>query len=382
VYELAGLPGLALLVPVAVVVIMASVFAACRRRSSILISCLVSAVTFLAMSGSISLRPHLVSFALLPLVVSAWMTSAEDLRPRWWLVPLTWAWACSHGFWIVGWSVGVFAVVGVGLSGVRGRALLRLAAVPLASLAAAAFTPTGPELLLAPARVNTITSFIAEWQPPALGDPQTIACLALVGVGIAVWLRKPERIPWPTLVLLGMSALLAVAYARTLPLSAAISAPLAAQALQTVVPVAREVGSRLEIAAVAFMGGAAVLACALLAPGLAGTPAYVPEGLNPQLSALPAKSVVCNDYGLGGWLLWRHPHLRPMIDGRSEAYEPEHIADYLLFQSARPGWERISDDLACSVALVATDSAIALALEKQAGWRPVATDRGFVLLSR
>ena len=52
-------------------------------------------------------RPQLVSIALAAVVTAAWLCSARDLRARWWLVPVTWVWACSHGLWFVGPLVGL-----------------------------------------------------------------------------------------------------------------------------------------------------------------------------------------------------------------------------------------------------------------------------------
>ena len=96
------------------------------------------------MSGSLSLRPH--AGVLRPGHGHHGRLAGDASRraARWWLVPLTWVWACSHGMWFVGVVIGLVALVGLFPDGtVRGRAWLRLALVPLGSLAAAALTPVG-----------------------------------------------------------------------------------------------------------------------------------------------------------------------------------------------------------------------------------------------
>ena len=62
-------------------------------------------------SLSLTPRPHLVSFLFLAITLHAWLGTARDLRPRWWLIALGWVWACSHGMWLLGPMVGL-AVIG------------------------------------------------------------------------------------------------------------------------------------------------------------------------------------------------------------------------------------------------------------------------------
>ena len=57
-------------------------------------------------------------------------------------------------------------------------------------------------------------------------------------------------------------------------------------------------------------------------------PAEVP--LRIQLvrsTALPAGTVVFNDYQLGGWMLWEHPTLDPVIDGRADVYDGQPLRE-------------------------------------------------------
>ena len=113
--QLLGLAGVAWLHSLAVAILALALWVACRRRASLLISAVVMAVTAIAMSGSLTPRPHLVTFILTVVSVDAWLRSARDGRARWWLVPLTWVWACSHGMWFIGIVIGVVTLLGLAL---------------------------------------------------------------------------------------------------------------------------------------------------------------------------------------------------------------------------------------------------------------------------
>ena len=65
--------------------------------------------------GNLSARPQMISFLMVAVTVAAWLRTAEDGRLRWWLVPMTWVWAMSHGMWSLGIVIGVVAVVGLAL---------------------------------------------------------------------------------------------------------------------------------------------------------------------------------------------------------------------------------------------------------------------------
>lgn len=67
--------------------------------------------------------------------------------------------------------------------------------------------------------------------------------------------------------------------------------------------------------------------------GNAGTRADWPS--NEDLFRLPIGTVMCNDHVHGGWLMFRHPGLRPTMDTRVELYTVQHITSYLRFIAAK-----------------------------------------------
>ena len=92
-------------------------------------------------------------------------------------------------------------------------------------------------------------------------------------------------------------------------------------------------------------------------------PAWGANDLDAPLAALPQGTVVCNDYGVGGWLIWRHPNVRPTIDGRVEVYATGHVKEHIDFERAAPGWQAYVRRTGCTYALLTKDQPVVEALD-------------------
>ena len=90
--------------------------------------------------------------------------------------------------------------------------------------------------------------------------------------------------------------------------------------------------------------------------------------------------MVCNDYGSGGWLIWKHPNVRPAIDGRTEIYPSPTSRSYMSFQNAAPGWDAYLRKTGCRTALVPSDLPVAEALVRQTHWTVAARGSTYLLL--
>jgi len=379
--HLFGLPGVVWLFCAGLVLITAVLYLVCRGEADILAAAVATFVAFFGMSATLTPRPQLVSFILLLIVTSAWLRTARDLRPRWWLIPVSWLWACSHGMWFTGIAVGAAVIVGLVLDRrARGVTALKLIAIPVSGLLVAAMTPIGPRLLLSPFTVGGITQYITEWAPPSIHDLSPAATAVMIAVVAIAWARG-HQVAWTQIALLMLATCWALVSARTVTLAAAMAAPLLAGALQSLAPdTAEGVGWRERGVLVA--GVVACLATvALLLPGSMGTPANVPNALNASLDRLPPHTIVFNDSTLGGWLLWRHPTLEPVIDGRTEAFPKSHFKSYIRTSQVRPGWERFLQTTSSKYALVEEDSPLAAALDERLHWRSLGRDAGYVLLT-
>lgn len=379
--QLLGLPGVAWLLPLGGAVIGLALWRATRARASLLASAGVTSVALVAMSQSLSLRPHLLSFAFAAAFTAAWLRSAVDGRPRWWLIPVTWVWACTHGMWFFGVVIGVVALLGIALDrAAPPRQWLRLALVPLGSLAAAALTPTGPSLLLSPFAVNETTQYIEEWMPPSVRQPAFLAFLLLAGTIVLVWARRQHRARWTNILLVGLAIGLALLYSRTVAVGAAVIAPVAAATIQGLLPRDREPVTRREIGLTLGLTALGLLVAALVLPTRAAVPTWGANDLDVPLAALPQDTVVCNDYGVGGWLIWRHPNVRPTIDGRTEIYDAGHVTEHVDFERVAPGWQAYLRKTSCTYALLTEDQPVVEALVEQERWTVVQRGSEYILL--
>ena len=378
-----GLAGVAWLLCLGSLLVGLAVMASARRRSSPLVAALVTAVAFVAMSGSLSPRPQLVTFAFAAITTSAWLLTREDLRIRWWLVPLTWLWACSHGMWFFGPVLGAIVILGLlAERRVSIGAAVRLALVPLLSVGVAALTPVGPRLFTSPFQVGEVTSLISEWQPAGLGDVGLLACLVLVGVVVFTQARRWTR-DWVAVFLTLFALVLALSWGRTIAVAAVVLAPLVAQAVHEMMgqpPTVR--ATRRESWASGVAGILALGLVLLLAPGVAGEPGRGPSALDAPLAHLPTGTVVCNDQADGGWLMLRHPRLKPTMDTRVELYSVERIRHYLAFVSGADGQQTYVNEVRCAYAVLPNDARVVGRLTSEVGWVRVAEAGGYIMLGR
>lgn len=379
--DMGGLPAVAWVFTVALVILVLLVHRTARHVADAVPAAFTTGLTILAMSASLSPRPHMATYLLLCMTLLAWLRTIEDLRPRWWLVPLTWLWAMSHGMWFVGPVVGLAVVSGLLLDRrVHPSGVLRLAAVPIGSVLVAALTPVGPALLQAPFAVAGVGAFITEWQPPSFREPgPAVAALMVAAVAVS-WSRSTRRVPWTEVTLLMLAAAWILLATRTVALGALIVSPLLAAALQNALRRDAQDAPRAEFRA--LQGIAAVIACVTLfiVPTTASQARNVPSALSGDLNALPAGSVVYNDYKLGGWLRWRHPDLEPVVDGMTEAYSVQHLKDFGRVQAVAADWQDTFDHWQPAAAMVLDRSPVATALVDERGWTVVAKDGEYVLL--
>jgi hypothetical protein len=382
VFALMGLPGIVWMRYVGVLAVLTAVLWVTRHIADEVpaLSCALGALA--GASLGLTERPQLLGFVFLAVAIGAWWRSAEDLRPRWWLIPMTWFWASSHGLWIVGAGVGACILVGLAID----RRLTRhtaaqLGSLWLASLGVAGLTPLGPQLLALPFQVSgNVRAFVGEWQPTQATNPIAMITLAMIGCVLLLWIRSVSAPPAWQIALAALAGLSTLAMTRTIAVGALLAAPLLAHALQSHRGEPVTLPSR-RVATTWFATMLCLAALAIpVAMAVGQTTDTVPAKLTSQLKALPPGTVVL-DYGdLSGWLMWIAPQCRPVIDLRSEVYDAGYHIRYARAMQVLPGWDRFVQTSAASYALVQNDSAIAEALRSREGWTEVGVDNGYVLL--
>ena len=381
-YGWLGVPALAWMLGACVLGLVGTMLIAARRLADVVPAVIAVLAGLVVAAGSLSQRPQAISFVFVMVTVIAWWRTASDLRPRWWLVPLTWVWACLHGFWLFGPVVGAAMTVGFLLDHrLDRRGFLRLSGLVGASVLAAGLTPVGPRLLTLPFQVRSAAArWVQEWQPSDTHAAATITALVMISGVVLIWLRRPEPPPWWQIGQLALALVLSLAYARLLSVAACLLVPLLADALQSRHPHPAVVASRGERKLWAGLFVAGAVTTAALAPVFAGEPHGVPVKLSRQVSAIPAGAVVFDDYGMGSWLLWSARQVTPVIDGRIELYDQKYVEDYANALRVGPGWSDFLAHTGATYALVADQSPISTALTDRLHWQTLGRDADFTLM--
>jgi len=381
-YQAFGLPGIAWMRCAGILGLLSALVWSARRSADTVTTVLVSLVALVGASHALTERPQLLGLVFLAVAIGAWWRTALDLRPRWWLVPMTWLWACSHGLWSVGVAVGLVMITGLLLDRRLTRSTAaRLLAIPVFSLAAAGLTPLGPRLLLTPFTVGQNASeFVTEWLPTSARDPFAVVTLTMLGLVILAWVRLGRRPPWWQIgfLLTGVAATLVTT--RTIAVGALLAAPLLAHEIQLYRARPLRVATRQARRAWVALILIALLAAVPLSAARAQDPVAVPQALKPQLSLIPSGTIVLAEGDISGWLFWADPQVRPVFDPRVESYSAPYIRTFVSAMAAAPGWRQFVDRTGARYALVVTGSPIATALVERAGWSQIGKDAGFVLL--
>jgi hypothetical protein len=382
IYQAFALPGIAWMRCAGILLLLSALVWSARRSADTVTALVVAFVALVGAYHALTERPQLLGFVFLVVAIGAWWRTALDLRPRWWLVPMTWLWACCHGLWSVGIGVELVIIIGLLLDRRLSRgSATRLLAIPLLSLAAVGLTPLGPALLLTPVTVGRNASeFVAEWQSTSARDPFAIVTLTMLGLVILAWARLGRRPPWwqVGLLLTGVAATLAMT--RTIAVGAVIAAPLLAHEIQLFRGRPVGVATRRSRSAWAALILTALLVAAPLSAARAQEPVAVPQALKPQLSVIPSGTVVLAEGDISGWLFWADPQVKPVFDPRVEIYPAPYIRAFASAMAAAPGWRQFVARTGSRYALVLTGSPIATALVERSGWSQIGKDAGFVLL--
>jgi hypothetical protein len=387
-----GLPGVACLFGALFLCFVLVTFTGARRLGRPLAATAVTTLVVVGAAPTLSARPQVVSLVLLTVTVAAWLRTAEDGRPRWWLVPMTWVWATAHGLWSAGVLVMFVCWLGLLLDRrVTGRRSLALLAVPVLSLLVTMLTPVGPRLLTSQLAVSARTALIPEWGPTSFRSVPSLAVALMLAAVVVLWARRGQ-VSWTRLLLLLLAAAWTLLVARLVSLGAVVAAPLLAEALERVLagsgpvvdPARSSPGLRsgrgervtLVVAAAVYL---AVLAVA--APRVVDEPDAVPTGLGPRLAALPRGTAVLVEDGIGGWVEWRAPGAHPVIDGMLDAYPVPYIEDFFAATRLEPGWRDFVARSGAEVAVVQVGTPLTAALLDELHWRAVQREGAWVYLA-
>ena len=382
----AGLDGVMWLYATGCLVVVLALYVGNRAVGRPMAAMVGTLLATLGCSISLTPRPHLVSFVLLALVLRAWNRTAEDLRPRWYLVPLVFGWSLCHGFWFIGVGYGFLAVAGLLLDRRIGVAeAARLLLVPVLSGLSVLLNPVGLGVFVAPFQVNEIRQFGSEWAHTTPTMLAPVVVLLVQAAVVALWSRRRALWSWRRVLLLATSVFWLWYAWRTVALAGVVVAPLVTEALEGMLAgsdAGRADDPEPSVAAEsAFVGGSALL-CGLALLALVPVLYHPPptdSAVDRALDRVPAGTVVFNNFDIGGYLVWRHPDLHQVIDGLITPYSPQYVAEDFRALDAEPGWQRFVDASGARVALLLRKARLTRLLE-QDGWVPTASYQDYVVL--
>lgn len=358
--------------------VVAGTYLLCRRQADALASVLATAAAWFALLPSLSARPQVLSYALALVTVLAWHRAAASGRPPWWLVPVTWLWVSLHGMWALGIVISGAAVVGIWLDRRPSlRQSVALAAVPVLSALAALLTPIGTGAYAALFSVGSRGQYFLEWNTPNLLAGTTLGVTVLLAVVVVSGLRG-ERASWFDTALVLLAAAFAVWSQRTVPMAAIMLAPLAARAVQNLLPAPSPV-RRTEAGAVL---GLVALVLAVLAVQLPGREERaVPAWVDSTLAELPPGTPVLTAWNTGAYFLWSQPRVAPVMHGYADVFTDDELERNDRLNLQRPGWRDDLADLGVDLAVIETEAPLADALVDEAGWTVVREDDDFRILA-
>jgi hypothetical protein len=377
-----GLAGVAWLSGLLYLALALTLWTIARRYASPIAAAPVTAVAIIAASPGMSMRPQVLSYLLIAVTTAAWLQTRQDGKARWWLVPLTWVWAMLHGMWPLGIIIGLVAVVGLALDrAVTRQQWLKLGAIPVLSAIAAALTPVGPRLYSAVLEVSSRGQYFSEWQPPKFTNGNAIALLVLFAIVVIRLARKPSVMSWTETLILLLAGSWAVYSNRTVFVAAVMIVPFAAAAIQTTLGERPRV-SRLERATVLGSAAVCLAVLAVLVPRTADEPpgpATYPDWLS-TLDELPAGTAVLNDWGEGGYLMWRYPELDFVMNGYGDIFTDNEIARNYQMDATNPGWLDSVKGTGATYALLRPGAKLTYGLDRLEGWTVTERSDTLVLL--
>lgn len=376
--EHVGLAGVLWATGALVLLLIALLYGTCRHLAPPLPAAIAVVAGSLAASPGFSSRPQLLSYLFVVVTVAAWTATWRDGRARYWLVLVAWAWPLCHGMWPVGISISVAAVCGLALERRGDRAaLLRLAAIPVASALVAVLTPVGLGTYRSLLAVGSRSSYFGEWGPPDFTEPVAAVLALMLVVVVASGMRAPVE-SWFVVALTVLAVAWSLYSLRTTVVGALVLTPLLARALARLVP-AEEPAGRRERAVPLVMAGVACLALWPLVQSRADEQ-VVPGWVDRRLDALPAGTRVLDDWDTGSWFLHRHPDLALVMHGYGDVFTDAELERNVDLVGLRPGWDEELAALDVDVALLDPGSALGHQLAERDGWRVVEADDDFVLL--
>jgi hypothetical protein len=345
----------------------------------------------------LDVRPHVITLLFTALLLA----TLRGRRAPWLWPPLLALWVNLHGGFLFGLGlIGLHALLESIRAATHREPLPRAiwVGVGLAALAVG-LNPWGYSIYSVPFEpLDHATPFrkLIEWQAllPSLDLSSYAGRFGWLAVLAAIGALRARRAPFPIALAL-VTAAMALAARRFVPLFAISAAPLAAQGVALLLDTARRRSATPSRAWQQLAASAAGLAVGVwLWHGVDFEPrplwrwttgdAY-PSGAVAFLRAMPdPPRHLFNFYDWGGYLMLNAPNIPVFIDGRAGTVYSDTVGrDYFRLIETRKGWRQTLAARDIDAVLVPKGAALALALRRQRpAWRVAHLDPRSVLLLR
>jgi hypothetical protein len=337
-------------------------------------------------AGAAYWAPRPLLFGLLALALT--ITVVERRANPWWLVPVVWFWANSHGSFPLG-ALWLGAVAfGEALDGRAWPvATTRYIRAFVVGLGAAALNPIGPRLLWFPFTVGerrSVFRTVVEWRSPDFQRSAGLFTLVFVALALVVLFRT--RVLWRDAVPVVVFLALGLLAMRNLAPMAIVLAPALGRALRpeqadaqaAPLPINAVIAGLLVAVFIAWSAGAAA------GPGVRTTayPVAAVTWLDHHGYVGRRHRVAAQD-AVGCYVILRYgTRANVFIDDRVDMYPVTVSEDYAKLLNGTPGARQVLDRWHIDAVLWERDHALVEVLRASQRWRTAFSRGEWVVLVR
>lgn len=361
----------------------------------------VATATIVPIAGAIfTLRPQLIGYVFLLIALICLERFRQGHRKEIWILPpLFLVWVNTHGTFAFGMAmVGLYWVSGLftfRLGGLSAEAWSpkdrrTLSLVFLFSLIALLITPYGSSLAAYPLQMALMQPFnianIQEWQSLTFGLGVGKYLLGLMLLFFFAHVLVPVRYKLHEMVMLLFGAYSACVHIRFVLIFMMFLAPVIAVILTNWIPPydPKKDKPALNLIIIALIA----LSLVKLLPDKKALNKIVdddyPVGAVAYLEQHPQPTGMFNEYGYGGYLIWRlGPSHKVFIDGRADLYEYAGVfQDYMKIANLDSQALRLFPKYNIQSCLIQKTSTLATLLASSAEWRLIYSDKASDLFER
>jgi hypothetical protein len=366
-------------------------------------------------------RPHIFTFLLLTL----WLTALTNLRlgkfKNWWIFPaLMLLWVNLHGGFIVGFITWLIFGFGYAWDSFINKTEEKERKIPYfwryylliggTSFLTSLLNPSGVSLwvkVITHAGNRYLASITKEFQSPNFHQGIVWPFLIYIGLLVVVLGLNNRRIKTEYLFNGAAWLLLGLYSARNIPLFGIAAAPMLSEGMDNLLiqskgknPISTwltNLGSRMQALNKNLKGFFWPIFSILLAitamslgykfdidkEGYAFDPDVFPIEAVDWLEENPQEGKMFNYFTWGGYLEYRlWPVERVFIDSKSDFYGEDFVRQYMRVILLEEGWEEVLDQYDVSWAILPIDEPAAKAIKEELGWEVVYKDNTTVILIR